>query len=252
MLCRHHQCHEHFRTRAAHLPHMALASGRTAPPFEVRNVRSPVCWAIAQQNLKWCSSATSACYGQNISKSVRVLVGSLVVLVPKCAKSSRCRCCGSIRRAVPKATETAENSEAEREAAWHRGCSSSSDMAEAISEVVAEWQQSFGRSQVGQVLKQLRDPREISDGHPSPGSPSSGTTGGLEPSAPSPWHKLSKPVQIKQIFVRPLSFFLIKVPHSGWEKTAIVFWIFWPPCWLLILFCCGFYSRFALFVFYLC
>lgn len=132
---------------------MALASGRTAPPFEVRNVRSPVCWAIAQQNLKWCSSATSACYGQNISKSVRVLVGSLVVLVPKCAKSSRCRCCGSIRRAVPKATETAENSEAEREAAWHRGCSSSSDMAEAISEVVAEWQQSFGRSQVGQVLE---------------------------------------------------------------------------------------------------
>ena len=100
--------------------------------------------------------------------------------------------------------------------------------------------------------KQLRDPREISDGHPSPRSPSSGTTGGLEPSAPSPWHKLSKPVQIKQIFVRPLSFFLIKVPHSGWEKTAIVFWIFWPPCWLLILFCCGFYSRFALFVFYLC
>ena len=153
MLCRHHQCHEHFQTRAAHLPHMALASGRTAPPFEVRNVRSPVCWAIAQQNLKWCSSATSACYGQNISKSVRVLVGSLVVLVPKCAKSSRCRCCGSIRRAVPKATETAENSEAEREAAWHRGCSSSSDMAEAISEVVAEWQQSFGRSQVGQVLE---------------------------------------------------------------------------------------------------
>ena len=226
MLCRHHQCHEHFQTCAAHLPHMALASGRTAPPFEVRNVRSPVCWAIAQQNLKWCSSATSACYGQNISKSVRVLVCSLVVLVPKCAKSSRCRCCGSIRRAVPKATETAENSEAEREAAWHRGCSSSSDMAEAISAVVAEWQQSFGRSQVGQVLEATQGSQGDFRWAPFTRIAELWHNWRAEAFGPITLAQVVKTSADQADLREAFKLFLIKVPHSGWEKTAIVFELF--------------------------
>ena len=115
---------------------MALSfKGRTpTAPFEVK-AGSPSS-ALAQHPSK-TGYGCYGCYGQPIFfKAVRTAKAVLVVLVPKCARRPRSL------RALPKEAATA--------ATWHRGCSSSSDVGEAISEVVAEWRQSFGRSQVSQ------------------------------------------------------------------------------------------------------
>lgn len=82
---------------------------------------------------KWCSA--NACYArQHLSRAATLLV----FLVPKCAR--KCSRTSHIRQALPK--------EVEGEATWHRGCSSSSDMHQAIVEVIEEWRHSFGGSKV--------------------------------------------------------------------------------------------------------
>lgn len=78
-------------------------------------------------------------------RPVVTVAGTASLLAPKIA--ARCRGArATCRSGTGTAPGTAPTETAEAETAtWHRGCSSSADLDEAIAEVVHEWQQSMGR-----------------------------------------------------------------------------------------------------------